>query len=214
MITVIIVAKAAPSSAKNVKFQLAMVSDLLHIRKAGEMSMKIWTIGHSTHAIAEYIAILKAHDIEAVADIRRFPGSKRLPHFNKENLRLSLKSEGIEYHHFEDLGGRRTPVPNSRNSGWRVLAFRGYADYMESEAFRHSVVSLADLAMTKRVVYMCSEAVWWSCHRALVSDYFKHKGWTVLHIMNSLKVVEHPWTKPARIINGDLVYYPENALGL
>ena len=176
--------------------------------------MKIWTIGHSTHSIAEFLSILRDHDIQSVADIRRFPGSKRLPHFNKESLRNSLEAAGIEYHHFEGLGGRRNPVPGSRNSGWKVLAFRGYADYMETDEFKTSIGELMRIASEKRLVYMCSEAVWWSCHRALVSDFLKHNGWTVLHIMSASKAVEHPWTKPAAIVDGALVYHPQNALGL
>lgn len=175
--------------------------------------MKIWTIGHSTHAISEFLSILSEHDIQAIADIRRFPGSRRLPHFNKENLQDSLRAAGIEYRHFEGLGGRRNPVPESRNSGWKVLAFRGYADYMETDEFKKSIQALSEFASAKRLAYMCSEAVWWSCHRALVSDYLKHNGWTVMHIMNASKAVEHPWTKPASIVNGNLVYQPHTPLG-
>jgi uncharacterized protein (DUF488 family) len=175
---------------------------------------EIWTIGHSTHAIDEFIGMLNYHGINIVADIRRFPGSRRLPHFNRETLERSLHENRIQYKHFEDLGGRRNPRPDSKNSGWRVLAFRGYADYMESQTFHDAITSLESLAVTAPLAYMCSEAVWWSCHRALVSDYLKHHGWTVRHIMSKTKADLHPWTKPARIENGKLTYAPQAILDL
>jgi uncharacterized protein (DUF488 family) len=173
---------------------------------------EIWTIGHSTRGLGEFIEILKVHGVELLADIRRFPGSKRLPHFNRENLSASLKLEGIDYSHFEGLGGRRVPKPDSRNDGWRVSAFRGYADYMESDEFKSEVKLLQQAAWKRRTAYMCSEAVWWSCHRALVSDYLKAEGWLVWHILSKLKVDEHPWTKPARVIDGQLRYSKEDSL--
>jgi uncharacterized protein (DUF488 family) len=175
---------------------------------------KIWTIGHSTHTLDEFFGLLKSHQIKGIADIRRYPGSKRLPHFNQETLAKALAEEGIEYQHFKDLGGRRTPKPDSKNSGWRVAAFRGYADYMESDEFRLQIRKLEDYAAVKAVAYMCSEAVWWSCHRALVSDFLKNRGWTVLHIMSNTKADEHPWTKPARIVEGHLTYSPPGILNL
>jgi uncharacterized protein (DUF488 family) len=174
----------------------------------------IWTIGHSTHSIDQFTGMLNGFAIQMVADIRRFPGSKWFPQYNKDFLLDYLKQHEIDYRHFEALGGRRTPAKDSRNSGWRVAAFRGYADYMETETFKKEVIELEVLAVNQRVAYMCSEAVWWSCHRALVSDYLKHKGWTVMHIMGPGKSDEHPWTKPARIENDKLVYSPPNALGL
>jgi uncharacterized protein (DUF488 family) len=174
----------------------------------------IWTIGHSTHPIDQFTGMLKGFEIRMIADIRRFPGSKRFPQYNKDFLSDYLKQHDIAYRHFEGLGGRRAPAKDSRNSGWRVAAFRGYADYMETETFQKEIIELEVLAVMQRVAYMCSEAVWWSCHRALVSDYLKHKGWTVMHIMGPGKSDEHPWTKPARIENDKLVYSPPNALEL
>jgi uncharacterized protein (DUF488 family) len=170
------------------------------------MQQTIWTIGHSTHSLEEFIAMLQSFQIELIADIRNFPGSKRYPHFNKEALAASLLQNEIEYVHFKELGGRRTPLKDSHNTAWRLPAFRGYADYMETEAFKHAVTALESLASKKRTAYMCSEAVWWRCHRSLVSDYFKHKGWTVIHIMAIGKGEEHPYTSPARIVDGNLVY--------
>jgi uncharacterized protein (DUF488 family) len=176
-------------------------------QKSRIMDMKsIWTIGHSVHGISQFIDMLSAFNIESVADIRRFPGSRRYPHFNKEALMRSLAERNIAYEHFEDLGGRRTPSKDSRNSAWRNAAFRGYADYMETEQFLHSFFGLEERAVKQRTAYMCSEAVWWSCHRALLSDLFKSRGWAVLHILSTSKADEHPWTKPARVVDNKLTY--------
>ena len=169
----------------------------------------IYTIGHSTHTLEEFVAMLKSFNIELLADIRSFPGSRKFPHFNKENLPASLAENNIEYIHLKNLGGRRKVNPESCNTGWRVAAFRGYADYMETESFKKAIHELEQIASTKRVAYMCAEAVWWRCHRSLVSDYLKHNGWTVLHIMGVNKSTEHPYTAPAKIMNGKLNYSKE-----
>ena len=171
------------------------------------MPKQIWTIGHSNHTSNELVAMLKSFDIQVLADIRRFPGSRKFPQFNKDNLEKMLPENGIEYLHFEDLGGRRKPLPDSRNTAWRLDAFKGYADYMETENFKKAIKELEKVAEKKRVAFMCSEAVWWSCHRSLVSDYLKSKSWDVQHIMGVGKSQEHPYTKPARIENGKLVYH-------
>jgi uncharacterized protein (DUF488 family) len=168
--------------------------------------MSIWTIGHSTRTIDEFIALLQSFQIELVVDIRSFPGSRRYPHFNKEALKISLPANNIEYTHLIKLGGRRKALSNSHNTGWRLAAFKGYADYMETEDFRQAIEELELLAAKKRVAFMCSEAVWWSCHRSLVSDYFKFRGWLVMHIMDIDKAQEHPYTKPAKIEDNKLVY--------
>jgi len=170
---------------------------------------KIWTIGHSTHPFEEFVAMLKSFQIELVADIRSFPGSRRYPHFNKEILENLLPLNEIEYVHLRDLGGRRKTNINSHNTGWRVAAFRGYADYMETELFKKGVEELECLGGKKTVAFMCSEAVWWRCHRSLVSDYLKHNGWTVIHIMGVGKGEEHHYTSPARFVDNQLVYIKE-----
>lgn len=159
--------------------------------------------------LEEFIAMLKSFNIELLADIRSFPGSRKFPHFNKENLPASLAENNIEYIHLKNLGGRRKVNPDSCNTGWRVAAFRGYADYMETESFKKAIHELEQIASTKRVAYMCAEAVWWRCHRSLVSDYLKNEGWTVLHIMGVGKSTEHPYTAPAKIMNGKLNYGKE-----
>ena len=166
----------------------------------------IWTIGHSTHTLEEFILMLQSFQIDVVADIRSFPGSKRYPHFNKEALAISLPLNEIEYVHLSGLGGRRKTTIDSHNTGWRLDAFRGYADYMETEMFKKAMEELEYSASKKRVAFMCAEAVWWRCHRSLVSDYLKQQGWKVLHIMGKGKSEEHPYTGPARIVDNKLVY--------
>ena len=149
---------------------------------------EIWTIGHSTRPIETFIEMLKSFQITFLADIRNYPGSKRYPQYNKENLEQSLNDVHIKYSHFKDLGGRRKPVINSINTAWRNSAFRGYADYMVTEPFEKAAEVLQEVAEKQRTVYMCSEAVWWSCHRSLLSDYLKVRGWNVYHIMDIGKV--------------------------
>ena len=150
--------------------------------------------------------MLQSFSISLVADIRNFPGSRRYPQFNKDNLENSLKQAGVNYIHMKELGGRRKPLPDSINTNWRNEAFRGYADYMQTDEFKNAMNKLEELASTQATAYMCSEAVWWRCHRALVSDYLKVKGWTVMHIMGIGKEQEHPYTKAATIVDGKLQY--------
>lgn len=170
------------------------------------MHKTIWTIGHSTHSFEHYLAMLQSFSIEVLADIRSYPGSRKFPHFNQSNLKTALPEAGIEYIHIKALGGRRKPRPDQKNAGWRHAAFKGYADYMDTTDFLEGITELEALAYHKRLAYMCSEAVWWRCHRSLVSDYLKLNGWIVQHIMEIGKNVEHPYTKPAKIVNGQLTY--------
>jgi len=169
----------------------------------------IWTIGHSTHTLDEFIRLLNSFEIQLVADIRSYPGSRRFPHFNKELLNVSLEEYGIEYIHLKDLGGRRKSKPDSVNNGWRHEAFRGYADYMETDLFNYAIRELQMLALEKRTAYMCSEALWWRCHRSMVSDWLKLNSWKVVHIMGIGKSEEHHYTQPARIVEGKLLYSKE-----
>jgi len=169
----------------------------------------IWTIGHSTRTMEEFIQMLQSFSITQVVDVRHFPGSRKFPHFNKEELNRSLSDTGIRYEHIESLGGRRKPKSNSKNIAWRHPAFRGYADYMEAPPFHEGVRQLEQIGAERRTAYMCSEAVWWRCHRSLISDYLKVKGWTVQHIMDVGKEKEHPFTAPAKVVNGHLSYTQE-----
>ncbi len=174
-----------------------------------QQNNSIWTIGHSTRTLDELITLLKSFQIEYVADIRSFPGSRRYPHFNKEALEVSLPANNIKYIHLSGLGGRRKVRPDSTNTRWRLASFRGYADYMESDVFKKTIIELEQIARKYRTAYMCSEAVWWRCHRSLVSDYLKVNGWTVIHIMGIAKGEEHPYTSPARIVGKLLLYTNE-----
>ena len=169
----------------------------------------IWTIGHSTHSLDEFIAMLKSFNIECVADIRSYPGSRKFPQFNREALEISLPLNEIKYVHIKNLGGRRKVNPDSQNTVWRHPAFRGYADFMETGTFHEGIEELKQLASKERTAYMCSEAVWWRCHRSMVSDYLKADGWKVMHIMHKDKAEEHPYTQPAKIVDGKLSYKVE-----
>ena len=167
----------------------------------------IWTIGHSTRSIDEFIAALAAHGIQLVADVRLLPGSKRYPHFNSDALAAALRSSGIGYVHFRELGGRRKPRPDSKNTAWRNDAFRGYADHMETPEFEKGIARLmSEACALGPTALMCAEAVWWRCHRGLVSDYLKARGVEVVHIVDAKKAEPHPWTSAARVENGQLSY--------
>lgn len=157
------------------------------------------------------MAMLQSFAIKTLVDIRRLPGSRKFPQFDQDNLVGSLAEIGIHYEHLSALGGRRKAKKDTQNNRWRNDSFKGYADYMETAAFGEAVVRLEGLARHHPTAYMCAEAVWWRCHRALVSDYLKAKGWTVLHIMDSGKSQEHPYTSPARIV-GDHVFYSDENL--
>lgn len=170
----------------------------------------IYTIGHSTHSLAEFLDMLQSFDIKCLVDIRRFPGSRKFPQFDKENLQTSLAENGIRYEHQVDLGGRRKVKKDSENNRWKNASFRGYADYMETGAFEKAVAELEHIALTQSTAYMCSEAVWWRCHRSMVSDYLKAKGWAVLHITATGKAKEHTYTSPAIIVDGNVRYSDEN----
>jgi len=166
----------------------------------------IYTVGHSTHSAAEFLEMLNAFEIKSLVDIRTFPGSRKFPQFNKENLEKFLPENGIQYFHLIGLGGRRKVQKDSKNNRWRNDSFRAYADYMETDAFKNSIEELEQIARQEKTAYMCSEAVWWRCHRSMVSDFLKANGWTVLHIMAVGKAQEHPYTSPAIIKDGKVCY--------
>ena len=172
-----------------------------------EKSTTIWTIGHSTRTIAEFIGLLKSFHIEHLVDVRQFPGSRKFPHFNKENLEPSLCENNIAYLHIEALGGRRKANPDSKNTVWRHPSFRGYADYMETTEFKEAFKKLEALASIQQCAIMCSEAVWWRCHRSMMSDQLKADGWQVIHITDANNQKEHPYTEPAIIKNTKLSYH-------
>jgi len=166
----------------------------------------IWTIGHSTLSFDEFVEMLQSFDIKTIVDVRSYPGSRRYPQFNKENLEVALPGKDIQYIHIAQLGGRRKANPDSQNTLWRHPAFRGYADYMGTDTFKEGINLLTQEAVMRRTAIMCSEAVWWRCHRSLISDYLKSIGWKVTHIMDINKEQEHPYTSAARIVDGRLTY--------
>ncbi|CAN5542783.1 DUF488 domain-containing protein [soil metagenome] len=166
----------------------------------------VWTIGHSTRTLEEFVEMLHSFQIKAVVDIRSYPGSRRYPHFNKEALEVSLPSNNMLYFNINNLGGRRKANSDSKNTAWHHPSFRGYADYMETDLFREGIQQLEKIAEQQRTAYMCSEALWWRCHRSMVSDYLKVEWWQVMHIMKIGKEEEHRFTAPAGIVNGVLTY--------
>mgnify|MGYP000448048054 CR=1 FL=1 len=172
-------------------------------------SVHVWTIGHSTRSLTEFLDLLAENEIRILADVRSYPGSRTFAHFNGENLSVSLEDARIKYVHLKALGGRRKPQPDSQNTVWRNASFRAYADYMETVGFRDGVSELLDLSKVGRTAIMCSEAVWWRCHRSMISDYLKAAGIVVQHIMGPGQTAEHPFTAAARIEDGELTYRPE-----
>lgn len=170
------------------------------------MGTCIWTIGHSTRSAEEFNEVLLAHQIGALVDVRSFPGSRRYPHFNKPELAAALERIGIQYSHNPQLGGRRRPSPNSKNTAWRNASFRAYADHMETEEFGKGIADLLKLSQTKRTAIMCAEALWWRCHRSLISDYLKAGGNEVIHLADVKNAEAHPYTSAARIVAGRLSY--------
>ena len=171
---------------------------------------RIWTIGHSNRSLDDFVALLNVADIEQIADVRRFPGSRKWPHFGADALRESLAGHGIGYAHFPALGGRRgTPAEGSPNTGWRVASFAAYADHMGSEAFGRGLGRLEAVAAERRTAMMCSEAVPWRCHRRLITDALLVRGWTVLDILSETRVEPSALTAFACVHDGALTYPPE-----
>jgi len=166
----------------------------------------IWTIGHSTRGLEEFLEILVKFRIEALADVRSFPGSRRYPQYGKEALATSLRASAIEYAWLPALGGRRHASRDSPNTAWRNAAFRGYADYMGTAEFAQGLQQLLDLASEARTVIMCAEALWWRCHRAMIADALCVSGVQVVHIMDARHETLHPMTAAASIVQGELSY--------
>ncbi len=173
----------------------------------------VFTIGHSTHAIGEFVAILTAHGIVRVVDVRTIPKSRRNPQFNSDELRKSLTNGGIAYLHQPGLGGLRHPRKDSKNTGWENESFRGYADYMETEEFGRNLDQLLELAGTGKTAIMCAESLPWKCHRSLLSDALIARGAEVLHIMNRSAAKPHAMTAFARV-EGTKVTYPGKQIGM
>lgn len=177
---------------------------------------RIYTIGHSTRALDELVALLREHGVRRLADIRRYPGSRRYPHFSRDALEVSLPERGIEYVHIPELGGRRRSSGNSPNMALRNEQLRAYADYMASAEFREAVAGLLGCSVTQQLstpvtqhptAVMCAEAVPWRCHRNLLSDDLVRRGCEVVHILGPGAWKFHEMSEIARI-EGDRVVYP------
>ena len=167
----------------------------------------LYTVGHSTRPLDEFIAVLQAHSIQTLVDIRSFPMSRRLPHFNRESLEKTLPEAGIRYIWLKALGGRRKKLrDDSPNLALRNDSFRNYADYMLTEDFRSGIADLLKLAEQSRSAYMCAERVYFHCHRMLVSDWLVAHGHEVFHIDGSGPVKEHELMAEARLIDGEVIY--------
>lgn len=143
---------------------------------------RIWTIGHSTRTADDFVKLLLDNEVSGLADVRTIPRSRRHPHFAREALADRLQRDGVEYRHFPALGGLRKPRPDSVNSAWRNAAFRGYADHMQTPEFDAGLTELLEFARSRHVALMCAEAVWWQCHRMLLSDVLTARGMDVWHI--------------------------------
>jgi uncharacterized protein (DUF488 family) len=168
--------------------------------------MQILTIGHSTLPIQTFLEALTRERVSLLVDVRRFPGSRRHPQFNGAPLARSLAEAGIDYLLAPDLGGRRAPRADSPHSAWRHPAFRGYADHMDTPAFRTALSDVLARAAARRVALMCAERHWSQCHRGLIADYMKATGVEVLHITAGRDLEPHPYTAAARIVDGRLSY--------
>ena len=167
---------------------------------------QLWTIGHSVRPWQEFVDMLLAARIEVLADVRRFAGSRRNPQFGGQAMAATLSGSGIDYVPLPELGGRRTARADSPNVAWRNAGFRGYADYMQTADYQHAHARLAGLATQGRVAVMCAEAMWWQCHRSLIADDFKARGWQVVHLLAPGREQEHPYTGAARLVEGRLDY--------
>ncbi len=174
---------------------------------AGQHLHAVFTVGHSTHELPEFLRLLQAHGVTMVADVRTVPRSRRNPQYNKETLPDALKIAGIGYVHLPGLGGLRHARPDSTNLAWRNASFRGFADYMQTDEFAENVESLINLSREAHVALMCAEVVPWRCHRSLIADALTARGIEVEHIMSAIHLKLHALT-PWAHVQGWLVTYP------
>jgi uncharacterized protein (DUF488 family) len=179
-----------------------------------ETAGTIWTIGHSTRTLDEFVGTLETYDIELIADVRRFPGSRRLPQFGAAELEAALAENHISYKWLPSLGGRRQSLPDSPNTAWTHPAFRGYADHMVTEEFAEGLEELLVLSGGLRTAIMCAEVLWWRCHRRIISDVLVSLGYDVIHIRESTSSEHHKLSSPARLVRGQLSYEPDSAFQL
>jgi uncharacterized protein (DUF488 family) len=174
----------------------------------------LFTIGHSTHSIQEFIGLLNAHGIRHVVDVRSIPKSRHVPQFNTDAFASSLSGAGIAYTHLKALGGRRHTRKSSINTGWRNASFRGYADYMATPQFAEGLNALMQIARAMPTAIMCAEAVPWRCHRSLIADALSLKGWDVRDILTTAPAAEHKPTPFLKVIDGQPIYPGPNESGV
>lgn len=174
-------------------------------------ALSLWTIGHSTRPWDTFVELLSEHKVTAIADVRRFPRSRRHPWFASEQLATALPAIGVAYQWIPELGGRRSVQPGSPNGAWDTAAFQGYADHMTSAEFSSGLGKTLALAATRRTALMCAEAPWWRCHRRLIADLLTHRGHEVLHIVSSAAPKSHLLNPMAQVIGQDLIYPPAQA---
>ncbi|MBW3596323.1 MAG: DUF488 domain-containing protein [Planctomycetes bacterium] len=177
---------------------------------ADNQDRTIWTVGHSNRDAAVFVELLASHSIALIADVRRFPGSRRLPHFGREQLEATLGDAAITYRHFPELGGRRKErLPDSRNTAWRVASFNAYADYMRTAEFQSALEELENAASQQRTAVMCAEALPWRCHRRLIADALIVRDWQVLDILAPSRADKRRLTDFARVEDGHVTYPSE-----
>jgi uncharacterized protein (DUF488 family) len=172
----------------------------------------VWTVAHSTHPLETFAALVRAHGVTAIADVRKMPRSRRHPQFNVETLPATLGAAGLGYTHFAGLGGLRREQPDSINRAWKNPSFRAYADYMQTDEFARELDALVALGARERVAIMCAEAVWWRCHRSLIADALVTRGEPVLHILTPERAEPHALRDFARVDNGRVTYPGEPEL--
>lgn len=177
-------------------------------------SPELWTIGHSTRPIEEFVGLLQSHGIQLLVDVRTIPFSRRNPQFHQEALAQSLREAGLQYRHMPELGGRRKTRPDSVNVGWRNAGFRGYADYMQTQEFWDGLEELVNIGQQSPSAVMCAEAVPWRCHRTLIADAMVIRGWTVHHIISASSLKTHTLTPFAKPDAGRLTYPAESSSDL
>ena len=173
------------------------------------MSLTVWTVGHSTRPLPDFLEVLAAYQIELVADVRRFPGSRSQPQYQQLVLEPALQEAGVGYIWLPRLGGRRRPLPDTQNTGWRHQAFRGYADHMLGEEFAVGLSELLTLAWGLRTAVMCAEILWWRCHRRMIADVLVSLGAQVIHIRDGKIAESHRLRTPGHMVGGVLSYLPE-----
>ena len=171
----------------------------------------LFTIGHSTRSSEEFFGILRAHGVQALADVRLIPFSRRNPQFHQDALKGGLPTIGIAYRHLPQLGGRRRPLPDSVNQGWRNASFRGYADYMQTQGFQEGLGQLVGLARETPTSIMCAEAVPWRCHRSLIADALVAEGWAVFDLLSVSICLAHRMTPFGTVPDVQLIYLSSSA---